>query len=182
MPADKDGVKEVQELNNEFIKKLGDFESVSDFKAKLKENIFKEKERHAKEKIRVEIVNKIIHEAVIVLPNILIESELEKMLAQFKDDIAKMNLSFKEYLEKIKKSEDDLRREWGADADKRAKLQLVLNEIAKKENIVVPKEDIQKEVKHLLKHYKGADAKNAELYITSVLTNEKVFKFLENQK
>lgn len=187
VPADRQGRAgsvraEISELNDAFVKKLGNFKNVEDFKEKLKENIGREKKMREKEKKRVAIMDKIIHDSSIILPNILVESELEKMLAQFKDDIARTKLSLKEYLAKIKKTEDDLQRQWRADAEKRAKLQLILNKIAQKENIVVPKEDIEREVKHLLGHYSNANPKNVELYITTVLTNEKVFQFLENQK
>lgn len=135
-----------------------------------------------REKRRAEIIEKIIEKSEIDLPKILIESELDKMLAQFKDDIARMKISFDEYLIKIKKSESDLRAEWEKDAEKRAKLQLILNEIGNMEKISVPEEDIKRETDHVLEHYKNAKPENVRVYIESVLTNEKVFQFLENQK
>jgi FKBP-type peptidyl-prolyl cis-trans isomerase (trigger factor) len=136
----------------------------------------------AKENRRAEIVESIIKETKIDIPKILIESELDKMLALFKDDIAKMNIKFKEYLEKIKKTEESLRTEWKLDAEKRAKFQLILNKIASEEEVKVPEEDIEKEVKHILEHYKDAKPENVRVYIESVLTNEKVFQLLEEQK
>lgn len=173
--------KEV-ELTDDFVKTLGDFKDLADFKTKIKENLIKEKQIKAKEKRRGKIMEAIIKEIKIDIPTILIESELDKMLAQFKDDVARMNIKFEEYLEKIKKTEEDLRTEWKLDAEKRAKFQLILNKISVAEKIKVPEEEIKKEVAHILKHYKDAKPENARVYIESVLTNEKVFQLLEKQK
>lgn len=174
--------KELPELNDEFVKTLGDFKGVADFKAQIKENIAKEKERRLKEKNRVGMVEKIIEKSEIPLPKIMVESELDKMFAQFKNDIERMKLSFKDYLEKIKKTENALRSEWRIDAEKRAKLQLTLSEISKEEKIKADDKDIEREVNHIMEHHKDANKENVKIYITSVLTNEKVFQFLESQK
>ena len=180
--GEKDEEKKPVELTDEFVKTLGDFKDLEDFKAKIKENLGKEKQMKAKEKRRAEIIENIIKETKIDIPTILIESELDKMLAQFKDDVARMNIKFEEYLEKIKKTEEELRTEWKLDAEKRAKFQLILNKIAVKEEVKIPEEDIQKEVKHILEHYKDAKPENVRVYIESVMTNEKVFQLLEDQK
>ncbi|MBT3282996.1 hypothetical protein HON59_02660 [bacterium] len=181
LPAGEAGEKPV-ELTDDFVKTLGDFKDLADFKVKIKENLGKEKEMKAKEKRRAEIVENIIKETKIDIPTILVESELDKMLAQFKDDVAKMNIKFEEYLEKIKKTEESLREEWKLDAEKRAKFQLILNKISIAEEIKVPEEDIKKEVDHILEHYKDAKPENVRVYIESVMTNEKVFQLLEEQK
>ena len=80
----------------------------------------------------------------------------------------------------IKKTEADLLKEWVPDAEKRSKFQLVLNEIARREHIEVPKEDIKKEVSHIMEHYKDADSESARIYVETILKNELVFKLLEN--
>ncbi|MDP6387990.1 MAG: trigger factor [Candidatus Pacebacteria bacterium] len=176
------GDKKEVKLTDEFVKTLGDFKDVKDFETKIKENMKKEKEMKAREKRRAEIVEKIIEKLAIDLPRIIVDSELDKMLAQFRDDISRMKISFDEYLVKIKKTESDLRTEWEKDAEKRAKLQLILNKIADQENIKIPEEDIGREVGHVLEHYKNAKPENVRVYIETVLTNEKVFQFLESQK
>lgn len=140
----------------------------------------REKEIKAKEKRRIEIVEAIIKETKVDIPKILIESEIDKMMAQFKDDIVRMNIVFKEYLKKIKKTEDSLRIEWKDEAQKRAKLQLILNKISIQEKIKIPEEDIKRETDNILKYYKNAKPENVRVYIESVLTNEKVFQLLED--
>jgi len=170
------------EVNDDFVKKLGDFKDVADFKVKLKENIAKEKEQKAKDKKKLSIIEKVIEESKIEMPKVLIESELAKMEAQFNDDITRMGLKTEDYLKHIKKTWDDLRKEWRPDAEKRAKLQLVLHEISIKEKIEADKKTVEDETKKLIEYYKGADPERTKAYVEMTLINEKVWKFLEEQK
>ncbi len=176
------GKPDLPELNDEFVKTLGDFKDVEDFKKKLRENMLKEKETKAAQKKRMAVIEKVIGESDIALPGVVIESELDKMIAQFQGDIARMGLKFDEYLKYIKKTTDDLRKEWLPDARARAKAQLVLHKIATEEKITVPEEEVEKEVKKLVEYYKDASPDRARDYVATVLTNEAVFKFLEEQK
>jgi FKBP-type peptidyl-prolyl cis-trans isomerase (trigger factor) len=170
------------EINDEFVKKLGDFKDVADFKEKLKINIGKEKEIHAKDKKRGMLLEKLVAETKIEMPKIVIESELEKMEGQFKGDIAQMGLQPEEYLKHIKKTWEDLRKEWYPDAEKRAKTQLILQKISLEEKIEPNKEDVEKEIKNLIAQYKGADPERVKAYVEMVLVNDAVIKFLESPK
>ena len=96
-------------------------------------------------------------------------------------DITQMGLKFEDYLKHLNKTKEDLRKEFRTDALKKAKLGLTLNEIAKIEKIVAKEEEVAKEVANILEHYKDADPERAKLHAENVLTNEKVFQFLESQ-
>ena len=131
-------------------------------------------------------------ESVIELPKIIIEGELEKMLAQFKDDIGKSGVTYEDYLKHIKKTdlsaealakvEADLKTEWKGTAVKRAKSQIILNTIAKEQNIAPKEEDVKKEMENILANFKDADRFRVRMYVETFLTNELAFQFLENQK
>ncbi|MFA6338545.1 MAG: trigger factor [Candidatus Paceibacterota bacterium] len=174
--------EKVPELTDEFVKKFGNFTDVADFKNKVKEMLINEKAHKNKEKKRIAVAEEIVKDSKIDLPKILIDSELNKMEAEFKDNLLRMGGTMEDYLAKIKKSLEDLKKEWQKDAEKRAKLQLCLNKIAHDEKITVKEELINHETEHMLEHYKEADPERVRVYITSVLTNEEVFKFLEAQK
>jgi len=178
----KETEENLPKIDDEFVKTLGDFKDVSDFKEKLKKNITTEKEKKAKDKKRAEIIEEVVKGAKTTIPNIMIESELDKMISQFKDDIARSGGTFEEYLKHIKKTEEDMRKEWRTDAEKRAKSQLVLNKIATEEKIVAPKDELDKQANYLLEQYKDADPERVRIYIETILTNEEVFKFLEKQE
>jgi len=170
------------ELNDEFVKTLGDFKDVASFREKLRENITLEKEREAKDKNRIGIIEDIIKDTEVEVPEILIESELQKLFARFEDDITRMGFKFEDYLKQINKTKDGIRKEWEPDAEKRAKWELIVDAIARAEKIEAEKKDIEMELAQLLAQYKDADPLRARVYVESALRNEKVFQFLESQK
>ena len=172
---------DLAEFNDEFVRALGPFKDVADFRAKLKENIKLEKENQAKEKTRLKIIEKIIDESALQVPEILIEIELDKILYRMESDITQMGLKFEDYLKHLSKTKDDLRKEFRKDAEKKAKLGLILNEIAKAEKITADPEQVAKEVAAILEHYKEADPERAQMHAENVLTNDKIFQFLESQ-
>ncbi len=177
-PKDED----LPELNDEFVKTLGDFKDVEAFRAKLKENIALEKEREAKDKNRIAIIEEIVKSTTVEVPEILIESELQKLFARFEDDITRMGFKFEDYLKQINKTEDDIRKEWMPDATKRAVWELIVDAIAQKEKIEASKEKVELEVANLLAQYKNVDPDRARAYVNSILRNEEVFKLLEEAK
>lgn len=170
------------ELTDEFVKTLGAFENVEDFKIKLKENMRIEREASAREKQRVRIIEKILEETKMEVPEFLISLELDKMLHRMKADIENMGLSFDDYMKHLGKSEEALRKEFETDAEKRVKVELILQEISFKEHIHAKEEEVQKEVEKILEFYKGADPDRTKAYVEMMLINEEVFKFLEGQK
>lgn len=174
--------EDLPEFNDEFVQAMGPFENVADFKEKLKENIKLEKTNQAREKKRLKIVEKIIEDAKIDVPEILINAEVEKILYRMESDITAMGLKFDDYLKHLQKNRGDLEKEFRGDGEKKAKLGLILNKIAKLENIVADIEEVEKEVAHIVEHYKDADPERARIYAENILTNEKIFQFLEEQK
>jgi len=167
------------ELTDDFVKTIGDFKDVPDFKNKLSSMLLEDKKNQLKEKRRIAIADAISEKTKVELPDIMIESELNRNEAQFKADIERMGLKIEDYLSHAKKTVEDLRVEWRPHAEKKAKLQLILNAIALKEKLHPSKEEIKSEVDHILEHYKDADREHAEAYAETVLTNEKVFQWLE---
>lgn len=170
------------ELDDEYVKTLGGFENLEDFKKKVRENVLAEKKMRAKDKLRLEMIEAIIAETNLEVPEVLIDSEVHKMLHKMRSDIEGMGLKYDDYLKNIGKTETDLHKDFEKDAEKRAKLQLIVGEIAKAEKLVAPKDMVEAEVKKVIEIYKDVSPENARAYIESVLQNEEVFKFLEAQK
>lgn len=170
------------ELTDEYVKtfgKEGQFTSVEDFKSKIKEHLTIEKARDVDSRHRAKITDAVIEKTELELPQVMIDAEINQMLAQMTDDLTRAQLKMEDYLGHIKKTKEDLIKEWTPSAEKRAKLQLVLNEIGKKESIVPDPSLVDHEVSNLLEHYKDADEKRVRIYVTSTLTNEAVLKKLE---
>jgi trigger factor len=127
------------------------------------------------------IVEELLKETKGEMPEILIESELDKMIYRLEADITNMGLKFEDYLTQIKKTIEDLRKEWRNEAEKRAKLQIVIHTISQKENIKPTEEEIAVETEKVMTIYKDADRARARAYVENMLQNEKVFQFLESK-
>ncbi|MSR73238.1 hypothetical protein EXS61_01370 [Candidatus Parcubacteria bacterium] len=173
--------KNLPVFDDEFSKSVGDFKTADELREKIKENLLADKKIRAKEKVRLAILEVLIEKTPMTVPELFIESELVKMIAQFKDDISRAGLTYDTYLEHIKKTEDDIRKEWRENAIKRAKTQLILGHVANIEKIVPDEDVVKKEIEHILSHHKDADRFRVRMYVENMLTNEKVLEFLENQ-
>lgn len=170
------------ELSDDFVKTLGNFGNVADFRDKLKEIIKLDKIRRNKEKRRLSIIERIAENSKLTTPRLLVETECERMMAELNANLGSAGVKISDYLTQIKKSQDDVRNELVGNAEKRVKNRIILSEIAKRENIKVTPEEVEVELKHLKEHYKNSPLENLRGYLQMVLTNEKVLEFLENQK
>lgn len=171
---------QLPEFNDDFVKTLGDFKTVDQFKKQLHENMLADKKIHEQNKRRTEIIEKIIADSKIDLPEILIDEEKRRMLSQYRSDIERMRMNFEDYLKEIKKTEEDLKKDWDTDARKRAKMNLILPKIAAEEKITADQKKLEHELQHIREHHKDIDEQSAKFYLQNVLTNEAVFLFLEN--
>ena len=170
------------EFNDEFVRSLGDFKNIADFKEKVREMVGQNKKDEAREKLRIRIADAIVDATTADLPEIMVNTELDRTQAQFASDIEKMGVKMEDYLKHAKKTIEEIRKDWLPHAEKKAKLQLVLNSIASAEKITVDPKEIEDEVNHIVEHYKEADRERASVYAETVLTNEKVFAMLEGVK
>lgn len=177
---------ELPELNDEFVKKLGDFKDVEDFKKQIRTSMQEEKDMQAKHKRREAIVTKIIEESKVDLPDVLIDQELGAMLAQLEQDVARMGIQkLEDYYTAINKTAEDIKNEWRPDAEKRAKMNSILPAIAKAEKITPDEEEVKKQIEGIKEvHLKGQEVDDFKLrvYVEGVMVNEAVLKFLEEVK
>jgi len=168
------------EFNEDFVRSLSaEFSNVEDFKKKIRVMIGENKKGEAREKLRLKIADSLVENTTLELPEVMIESEINRTQAQFEADIEQMNVKLADYLKRANKTVEDIRAEWRPHAKKKAKLQLMLNGIARQEKIIPSAPEIEAEVNHIVEHYKDADRDRAAVYAETILTNEKVFQFLE---
>jgi len=173
---------ELPELNDDFAKSLGQFQTLDELKAKIKENLELEKKNKAKDKKRVKIVEEIIAKSELKIAKILVESEKDKMLAEMEGQIGQMGLNFEDYLTHLKKTKEELRDSWSKQARERVAFGLILGEVAHLEKITAPEEDLKNEVDYLKTQYKDIPEDRLRSYATGLIVNEKVFEYLENLK
>ena len=178
----EDGTEEVPELNDEFAKSVGAFEDLGALKEQIQKGITEEKAKQAKDKRRGSIIDKLAEKTEVKVPNIFVESELEKIISQLKEDVTRFGLTYEGYLKQTNKTEAEVRQDFRAQAQKRAKLQLALNKIAEEEKIEADREAVEHEMKHALEHFPAANPELLGIHISTVLRNEKVLKLLEGDK
>lgn len=179
--AQKMEEKDLPALDDEFVKTLG-YESLEKFSDAVRSNLKTEKEMREVEKRRAALLDELIEKSTIHYPSLLLKYELDDMTARLKQDLDNMRLTFEKYLAETKKTEESLREEWSAGADKRARMRLILSHIAIAEKLDANPERVTTEVANAKKHYPGADDTNLRAHISHALRNEAVISWLEGQK
>jgi trigger factor len=167
-------------LDDALAKVAGNFKDLNALKEKVKENIVAEKKARNIEKNRAQIMEALLKETPVEIPEILVTSETEKSLAQIKDDVERMGGKFADYLTSTKKTEEEIKKDLRDSSEKKAKIQLIFNKIAEVEKLEPNKEIMENEVKEILHHYPDASETNARIYVATVLLNSEVLKLLEN--
>lgn len=173
--------KDLPPLDDAFAQTVGNFKTLDELKTRVKENLTLEKEARAKEKTRAKIIDALLKEVSIDIPEIIVENELNRLKARMESQIAQFGMTFENYLTQIKKTEEEMKKEWRPEAEGHAKTELILHEISVKEKITATEEEIDAEVKKIIEMYPDADKNRAHAYAEQYLINEKVFSLLENQ-
>ena len=169
---------ELPELDDVFVQTLG-YESTQAFSDALRNNIKTEKEVRATEKKRAGILDDMVKDSTISYPISLREFELEEMESRLKDDLSRIGQSIDTYLAETKKTREELLESWKDAADKRAKVRLILAEIARQEKIDPPQAELEHELEHAKQHYPQADPENLRSHIAHAMRNEMTLRFLE---
>jgi len=167
------------ELTDEIAKMLGKFETATDFTAKLRENMVEEKKTEHEVATQTAFVERVADKSKLELPELLVEYELGRMWRQFVGRIEEAGLKVADYLEQTKKSEEEIKKEWHPEAEKRAKSELVLREIAKVEKIIITPEKIKSDVDKIMSMYKDADLQSTQNYVAENLQNKKLFELFQ---
>lgn len=174
--------EKLPDLTDEDVRMIGDYKDVADFMEKLRLSIKEEKERKIKDKRRAKIAESIIEGTDGDIPEVMIEDEQNVMVERLKHDVSHMGMEFNQYLLQMKKTVEELKKDWHADAKKRVLLQLALGKIAGEEKIEAPKEEVEKEVTRYKEAMPDADENRIRERISELLQNEAVFNYLETQK
>ena len=183
-----DSVKKVEipEVNDEWVKGLGAFNTVEELKKDIKEGIKKDKEVAEIQRAREESIKKLIEKTEIEVPKTLIKREQDFMLNNIKERcLSELKINFEEYLKQVKKTEEEITKELEKIAREKVKGFLVLHQIVKDEKIEVTEEEISQKIEEMLNQYpnkeeikKTMDEVQVRLYIEDELKREKAFNLL----
>ena len=148
--------KELPEVDDEFVKDVSEKETVAEYREELRETIAKRLVDEAEKDVDNQISDKLVELAQGEIPEAMYERQVDEMVRDFENRLHSqgLNIGLNEYLQYMGMDMDSLRNVYRADAEKMVKRKLVLEAIARKENIEVTEEDIEKEFADLAELYK----------------------------
>ncbi|MDD3007117.1 MAG: trigger factor [Candidatus Pacebacteria bacterium] len=183
-----DSVQKVEkpELNDEFAQGLGKVKDLAELKSNLRKNMEAEEKAHADHELEHELIDQVVKDMEADIPQILIDSEVTNMIAEFKGNISQAGMDFDTYLANAKATVEGLREEWKPSAEKKVKEHLAIREVALRENIKAEDDEITEKVDETLKHYPNAEEIRGKIdmsrfrdYIAGDILKIKVVKFLQ---
>ena len=145
----------IPEINEDFFADLAmeGINSKEELENQEKENIKAEKERNAENKYIDDLLDKAIKNMEVELPDAMIDEELHRMIHQYEDNLKMQGITLEQFYQFTNSSEDALKEQMKTEAITRIKSRLLLEEIVKKENIKITKEDALKEAEDLANKY-----------------------------
>lgn len=146
--------KELPELDDEFAQDVSEFDTLAEYKESLRKDLQEQKENEAKRTREDEAVRKIIDGAQMDIPDAMIDFQCESMLDDFAQQILMQSgLTIEQYMQISGVTIDDLKDQARPDAVTRIQSSLVLEQIAKEENIEVTDADVDAEVEKMASAY-----------------------------
>jgi len=146
--------KELPELNEDFVKTVGNYKTLNDFKKDIKGKLEKQAEMVNKNNYERKLLEKVVDVCKVKVPEVLIEREIEYMMKSLEDDLKSKDLSLQDYYKNIKTDEEKVKKEYKIVAEKRIKQELVLDNISQAEKIKVSEKEVKDKIKTIAKEMK----------------------------
>jgi trigger factor len=156
--------KELPELDDEFAQDVSEFDTLAEYKESLKKNLEEQKENEAKRTKEDEAIQKIIDKSKMDIPDAMIDTQCETMVEEFAQRIAQSGLTMEQYLQFSGLTVDALKEQVRPEAVSRIQSSLVLEQIAKEENIEVSDEEVDAEIEKMAANY-GMEADKLKEYM-----------------
>lgn len=177
------------DINDEFAAKAGKFTNVADLKAKLEDNLRGEAEDKEDAMFERAIIEELVNRSKFgELPEMLVASELEKMIHELQEQVERQGGKWEDYLTATKKTVDILKKEFREQAERRVKAALLIRQLAKTENIQADPKQVEEEVASTKKMYAGQpdilnriDSEDYRDYLKSLQVNKRVVEFLKSK-
>ncbi|WP_434284555.1 trigger factor [Clostridium botulinum] len=179
-------VKELPALDDEFAKEVSEFDTLEELKSDIKDRMKKELSEKAKAEYEEAVVEAVGANAEIEIPKVMIEKEIENMVRDLEMRLKYQGLDLKSYYEFTNSSEEKVKEYMRGTAEKRVKTDLIMQEIAKVEDIKATEEELKEKAMEVAKQYGQKDVeKTAELianaqkaYLEIDIVNGKVLDLL----
>lgn len=145
--------KHLPPLDDEFAKTVGDFESVKGLRERVESVLQARAETRERERVAEGVLTAMTEQAKIAYPPVILERELDSMLKDYAQSVARRGFTLPRYLEVVGKSEEELGRELRPQAEERLKKALVFSKFTEKEGIAIKDEEVDREVDEIADSY-----------------------------
>ena len=145
--------KELPELDDEFASEVSECETMDAYRAEVKKNIKERKERTGKEKKENQAVDQAIENAQMDIPQPMIDMQVRQMTDDFARRIQQQGLTMEQYFQFTGLTAEKMLDEMKPQAEKRIKTRLVLEAVAKAENIEISDERLDEELQKMADAY-----------------------------
>lgn len=167
--------KILPELDDEFAKDVSEFETLADYRKDVEKKVKKQKQESAKNQKEIAVIDKLVENTEVVIPESMIDDEVESMSNQFASNLAYQGLDLKTYCMYMNTTEEEFKKNLRPEAEKNVKLKLALDAIEKLEEIKVEAKEIDEKIDELKKQY-GSENTNDDLN-----KNENVRHYMEEK-
>ncbi len=145
--------KELPELDDEFVKEVSEFETLAEMKADLREKMLKNAEDQSKSKLEEDLIEKVSATSEVETPKVLVDRQIDRMLGDLESYLRYQGMGLDQFIELSGKTREDIREDRREEAEQRAKANLVLDAIAKKEGITVEDSEIEAKIAEIAESY-----------------------------
>ena len=155
--------KQIPEIDDEFAAEVSEFDTLDEYKADVKAKIKEQKENEGKQKKEDRAVEKAVANATMEIPEAMIDEQVRQMVNEFAQNMQYQGISFEQYCQITGMTLEKIQEETRPQAVKRIETRLVLEAIAKAENIEVTEERLDEEIKKMAESYNMEADKLKEL-------------------
>jgi trigger factor len=156
-------VKELPEADDEFAKDVSEFETIADYKEDIKAKLEEKKSNEAKGAKEDAIIEKIIENATMEIPEAMINMQIKRMMDDFAQRISSQGLTIEQYFQFTGLTQEKLAEQMKPQALKRIQSRLVLEAIVVAENLTATDEEVEKEITDMAAAYRMEADKLKEL-------------------
>lgn len=146
-------VKELPELDDDFAQDVSEFESLAEYKEDVKKTLSERKEAQAKNQKEEAVVAKIVENASMEIPEPMLNGQVRQMADDFAQRIQSQGLTVEQYFQFTGMDRNKFLETLRPQALKRIQSRLVLEAVAKAENIEASEEEIEKEIENMASMY-----------------------------
>jgi trigger factor len=142
------------DLDDEFAQDVSEFDTLDEYRADIKARLEKEAQQAADKKYENDIVKKAVDNAEVLIPDVMVERQLDNILKRLEMSLRYQGMELKNYLDMMGMEEETLRNEYRDKALQDVKTQLVLEKISAEEQVDATEEEIEAEIAETAEKYK----------------------------